>query len=89
MRTVTKDGEPWFAVVDVCNALGHTNPSVAIKNMDEDEKMTLNISEGHSGKRGGAQMRSYVSEAGLYKMIFASEKPEAKQFKRWVTHETP
>lgn len=49
--------------------------------------MTLTTNEGHSGKLGGAQMLNVISEAGLYSLILKSRKPEAKAFKRWITHE--
>lgn len=80
-------GEPWFVAVDVCAALAISNPSDALKRLDADEKMTLDTTEGHSGQRGGAQSLNVVSEAGLYSLILTSRKPEAKRFKRWVTHE--
>ena len=82
-----KHGEPWFVAVDVCTALALSNPSDAIKRLDADEKMTLDTTEGHSGQRGGAQSLNLVSEAGLYSLILTSRKPEAKRFKRWLTHE--
>lgn len=87
IRVVERDGEPWFVAADVCKALEIGNPSQAISRLDEDEKVTLTTNEGHSGKVGGAQMLSAISEPGLYSIILTSRKSEAKQFKRWVTHE--
>ena len=87
VRTVTINGEPWFVAADVCNALDIGNPSQAISRLDDDEKVTLTTNEGHSGKLGGAQMLNVISEAGLYSLILKSRKPEAKAFKRWITHE--
>ena len=87
VRTVTINGEPWFVAADVCNALDIGNPSQAISRLDDDEKVTLTTNEGHSGKLGGAQMLNVISEAGLYSLILKSRKPEAKVFKRWITHE--
>lgn len=87
IRTVYRDGEIWFVAKDVCDILELTNPTEAIKSLDDDEKMTLRISDGHSGQRGGAQFLNIISEPGLYKLIFRSNKPEAKAFSRWVTHE--
>lgn len=55
IRTVLIDGEQWLVAKDVCDALGLTNPTEAIKSLDDDEKMTLSNTEGHSGQRGGAQ----------------------------------
>lgn len=88
LRVIVDDhGEPWFVAVDVCSAIAVGNPSDALKRLDDDEKMTLDTSEGHSGKRGGAQSLNVVNESGLYSLILTSRKPEAKRFKRWVTHE--
>ena len=55
VRTLLIDGEPWFVVVDLCKALGIINPSDAVKRLDGDERMTLDLTDGHSNKRGGAQ----------------------------------
>lgn len=87
VRTILIGSEPWFVAVDVCNALDIGNPSQAISRLDDDEKVTLTTNEGHSGKLGGAQMLNVISEAGLYSLILKSRKPEAKAFKRWITHE--
>lgn len=87
VRITLINGEPWFVAVDVCRALEITNPTKATRGLDEDEKMTLTIGSGHSGQRGGAQFLSIVSEPGLYALVFKSRKPEAKAFKRWITHE--
>ena len=87
VRTVLQNGEPWFVAADVCKALEIGNPSQALSNLDEDEKMTLTNNEGHSGQRGGAQMMSIINEPGLYSLVIRSRKPEAKAFRRWITHE--
>lgn len=87
VRVTTIDNEPWFVAADVCKALDLGNPSQAISRLDDDEKVTLTTNEGHSGKLGGAQMLNVISEAGLYSLILKSRKPEAKMFKRWVTHD--
>ncbi len=81
LRT-TKDenGEPWFVANDVCKALELTNVTVAVGRLDEDEKSKFNL-----GLSGGAT--NVVNEYGLYTLIMASRKEEAKKFKRWVTHE--
>lgn len=87
VRTVIQNGEVWFVAKDVCDILELTNVTKAIKSLDDDEKMTLTQSYGHSGQRGGAQFLNVINESGLYTLIFKSIKPEAKQFRRWVTHE--
>ena len=91
------DFDPWFVAVDVCRALEIQNPRDAVSRLDDDEKMTVGLTDGqkmtvsttygHSGKRGGAQFMNFVSEAGLYRLIMSSRKPEAKKFQRWVYHE--
>lgn len=87
VRTVLVDDAPWWVLADVCKALGLTTSSRVAERLDEDEKMTLNLAQGHSGQRGGAQRLIVVNESGLYAVILRSDKPEAKKFKRWVTHE--
>lgn len=80
LRGLMIDGEPWFVAADVCKALEIQNTTQAVAKLDEDEKAMLNI-----GLSGGAT--NCVNEYGLYNLILGSRKPEAKSFKRWVTHE--
>lgn len=87
VRTVEMNGQPWFVAIDVCNVLEIANSRDAVARLDEDEKMTVGLTDSHSGTRGGAQKMTIVSESGLYSLILGSRKPEAKQFKRWITHE--
>jgi prophage antirepressor-like protein len=86
-RIIDRDGEPWFVLVDACRALDIKNPSDAASRLDADEKMTLALTEGQSGSRGGARSMNVISESGLYSLILRSDKPEAKRFKKWVTAE--
>ena len=87
IRTFTKDDEVWFVAKDVCNILALKNPTEALKSLDDDEKMTLRNSEGHSGQRGGAQSFNIISQPGVWKLAFRSKKPIAKDFTRWVIHD--
>jgi prophage antirepressor-like protein len=80
VRTIAKDGEPWFVAKDVLEILDLNRSSVAI--LDDDERGVHPVDT-----LGGDQVMSIVSEAGLYSLILGSRKPEAKEFKRWVTHE--
>lgn len=80
VRTVLIDERPWFVAKDVCDVLTLTNPTEAVRALDDDEKSTLRISE-------GGPEANIISEAGLYSLIIRSNKPEARAFKRWVTHE--
>jgi len=82
-----RDSAPWFVAADVCSALGIANPSDALRRLDDDERMTLAITEGHSGRRGGAQSLGFINESGLYSLILTSRKSNAKRFKKWVTAE--
>jgi len=82
VRTVIKDGEPWFVAKDVCNVLELDNVTRAIERLDEDEKGLTSIQT-----LGGQQEVNMVTESGLYNLIFTSRKEEAKQFRRWVTNE--
>ena len=82
VRTVTKDGEPWFVAADVCRALEVGNSRQALSRLDDDEKGVIS-----TDTPGGEQKMSIVNEPGLYSLVLGSRKPEAKNFKRWITHE--
>jgi prophage antirepressor-like protein len=82
VRVVMKDGEPWFVAKDVCDILGHTNSRMALEMLDDGEK---GVSKVYTP--GGNQEMNVVSESGIYSLIFRSNRPEAKLFRRWVTHE--
>ena len=82
VRTVAKDGEPWFVANDICKVLGHTNSRVAVASLDEDEK---GVSKVYT--LGGEQQMTVVNEAGMYQLVIRSNLPAAKAFKRWITHE--
>ena len=72
-RVVDRDGEPWFVLSDVCRSIGIGNPSDAARRLDDDEKMTLDLTEGHSGVRGGARRMNLINESGLYSLILRSD----------------
>lgn len=82
VRSTVVNGEPWFVAKDVCDVLSIQNTAQALDSLDEDEKLTyvLHIS-------GQNREAWCVNEPGLYSLIMRSRKPEAKQFKRWITHE--
>lgn len=89
VRIVNVDGEPWFVVSDVCQALEISNPTSAVNSLDGDEVMTLTLNEGHSGKRGGARSWNMAAESGFYKLIARSRKATtqgtfAHSFTNWV-----
>ena len=77
-----EDGEPMFVAKDVCAALEIKNSRDALARLDDDEKGVV-----LTDTPGGEQQMRAVNEAGLYVLVLSSRKPEAKAFKRWVTHE--
>jgi len=79
VRILWKDAEPWFVLVDICKALDISNPSRMAQRLDEDERSVYNL-----GRQGEAII---INESGLYTVVLRSNKPEAKIFKRWITHE--
>lgn len=80
IRVIEQNGEPWFVAADVCRALEHTNTAMALERLDDDEKYKFSL-----GLSGGDTW--CVNEPGLYTLVLGSRKPEAKAFKRWITHE--
>jgi prophage antirepressor-like protein len=81
-RIVDLDGNPWFIGNDVCACVSIANPRNAFARLDDDEKGVCLVDT-----LGGPQEVVVISEAGLYNLILRSDKPEAKAFRRWVTHE--
>ncbi len=75
-------GEPLWIVKDVCKVLQINNHRDALNRLDEDEKGVVS-----TDTLGGIQNMNVINESGLYSLILSSRKPEAKPFKRWVTHE--
>ena len=82
VRVVMQGEDPWFVAKDVCECLEIGNSRDAVASLDDDEKGV-----GIIDTPGGKQEMSIVSEPGLYSLILRSRKPEAKAFKRWVTHD--
>lgn len=83
VRTIQKDGEPWFVLKDVCAVLGLGTPKRVAERLEEDE-----VSQTHFiDSIGRRQATMIINESGLYHVILRSDKPEAKPFRRWVTSE--
>ena len=80
VRVLEKDGEPWFVAKDVCDILELTNTTVTVSRLDNDEVAKFNLG-------GIVGETNLVNEYGLYSLILGSRKQEAKNFKRWITHE--
>lgn len=85
LRTVEKDGEVWWVLKDVCGALGITDHKQVKKRLGDDEAGVCQVPPPPDG--GQMQSMIIINEPGLYNVILRSDKPEAKDFKRWVTHE--
>lgn len=83
LRTIEKDGELWWVLKDVCGALGIIDHVSTAKRLDLDEVGQTHVID----SKGREQPTYIINEPGLYNVILRSDKPEAKDFKRWVTHE--
>lgn len=82
IRTVLIENEPWWVLNDVCRVLEISNNGNVSSRLDDDEKGVHTMDT-----PGGKQEVTIISESGLYNTILISRKPEAKKFKRWITHE--
>lgn len=82
VRTIQKDGEPWFVLKDVCQVLGISKYRDTAERLDPDERGPVRVDT-----PGGQQEMTCVNESGLYNVILRSDKPEAKPFRKWVTSE--
>ena len=82
VRTVQRDGEPWFVLKDVCAVLGISKYRDTADRLDEDERGSARVDT-----LGGAQDMTIINESGLYNVILRSDKPEARPFRKWVTGE--
>ena len=86
VRTLMMGGEPWFVAKDVCAALGIVNSRAALDGLEEDEIASVGITDTSSSSRRTITVQ-IVSEPGLYSLVLKSRRPEAREFRRWITHE--
>jgi prophage antirepressor-like protein len=82
LRTLFFNNKPWFVAKDVCNSLELKDTGRALQKLDPDEKLTRKLF--WSGQN---REMWFANESGLYNLIFRSNKPEAKKFRKWVTAE--
>lgn len=82
IRTVMKDGEPWFVLTDVCRALEISNSRMVAGRLDSDELMSVKLTSG-----GQRREMTVMNESGLYAVIIRSDKPQAQSFRKWLTSE--
>lgn len=83
IRTIEKDGEPWFVGKDVATALGYKEATKAAREKVDDEDKGVSKIDTPSG----TQEMTIINESGLYSLVLSSKLPTAKKFKRWVTNE--
>jgi len=83
IRTIQRNGETWWVLKDVCGVLELSNARMIADRLDEDDVSLAYVTD----SMGRRQQTNIVNESGLYNVILRSDKPEAKKFKRWVTHE--
>lgn len=82
-RILMRNNVPWFVAKDVCDCLEINNSRQALSRLDADEKDSVILNDGTPGN----PEKSVVNEYGLYSLVLSSRKQEAKEFKRWITHE--
>ena len=82
VRVIMKDNELWFVAKDVCEILENSKYRDAITKLDNNESVSVKVDT-----LGGTQEMSVINESGLYTLIIRSNQPDAKKFRRWVTHE--
>lgn len=79
VRTFLLNNDPYFCLKDICSVLELSNPSMVAERLDEDERTKFNL-----GRQGDT---TFINESGLYNVVLRSDKPQAKQFRKWVTSE--
>jgi anti-repressor protein len=90
VRTLVLNSEPWFMAKDIAIILGYSETNAMVKRLDTEDIKTILRNDGSFleqeifGNQGSLLL---INESGLYASILGSKKPEAKQFKKWVTSE--
>lgn len=90
IRTIVRDGEALFCLVDICRGLQHSNPSMAIKLVDEDDRVMVDTSKTDTPTLKRTSINPniwFVTESGFYTLALTSQAPRAREFRRWVTHD--
>lgn len=83
VRTILKNGDPWFVGKDIATVLGYAKPADTIRKRVDEEDRGISKMETPSG----IQEMTIINESGLYSLIFGSKLDSARKFKRWVTSE--
>ncbi|MDO4773367.1 MAG: BRO family protein [Bacillota bacterium] len=82
VRTCMINNEVFFALKDVCRVLEIKNPREAKKRL-----FAKGVAITDTLTSGGLQKLTFINEANLYKLVFQSRKPKAKEFVEWVASE--
>lgn len=83
VRVIERDGEPWFVGKDIADKLGYSNTRDALlRHVDSEDKGTSRFTTPY-----GEQDMTIINESGIYSLVLRSKLPDARQFKRWITHE--
>jgi len=89
IRTVVRDGEPYWVAKDLCDVLGYVNAGQVTRWLDTADFTTLKYDEVFPGQAANvldaSRRIALIAESGLYELIFRSARPEARSFKHWVT----
>lgn len=80
---ISNEGDGLLVLADLCKVLDLGNPSMVAARIDPDALSTAEVID----SMGRRQQASVVTEAGMYEVVLLSRKPEAREFKRWLTHE--
>ncbi len=83
VRVQMIDENPWFVAKDLCDYLEHSNHKVAIQALDEDEVRKVYLTD----SLGREQETTVVNESGMYALVIRSNKPKAREFRKWITNE--
>lgn len=84
VRTIAKNGEPWFVATDVCRVLGYANPSSAVAKHCKSKGVAFYYP---LKTDGGTQDVRFIPERDVYRLIMRSKLPAAEAFEEWVVGE--
>ncbi len=82
IRTITKDGEPWFFAQDLAVTLGYSGTAAMLKRIDDDEQQMQTFLDGTTYKK-----QTLINESGMYNAVLGSQLDSARRFKKWITSE--
>lgn len=90
IRTLARGDEVLFCAADICRGLQHSNPTVALRLVDDDERVKVDVSQTDSATLNRTSINPsmwFVTESGFYTLALNSQAPGARVFRRWVTHD--